>query len=156
MPGVKGKFGLGVQNEARERLIEFCKRMHWSQQTLSFNNREKDSTHGYHQMVSIQFRLIIFLAANNGEALYSQQKSEHELPTVKFRLKLKELGNTTRPFNYDLNQNPYDYTLEVVNRIKGLHLIDKVPEDIQTEVHDIVQEAVIKITLKKTKCKKAK
>ena len=81
-------------------------------------------------MVSIQFRLIIFLAANNGEALYSQQKSEHELRTVKFRLKLKELGNTTRPFNYDLNQNPYDYTLEVVNRIKGLHLIDKVPEDI--------------------------
>ena len=104
-------------------------------------------------MVITEIRLIIFLAAKNGEVLYSQQKSDHEFPIVKFRLKLKELGKITRPFSYDLNQNLYDYTVEVTNRIKGLHLIDRLPEDIWTEVHDIVQEAVIKTTPKKMKGK---
>jgi len=57
---------------------------------------------------------------------------------------LKKVGKTTRPFRYDLNQVPYDYTVEVTNRFKGLHLINRVPEKLWTEVHDIVQEAVIK------------
>ena len=61
----------------------------------------------------------------------------------KFRLKLKKTGKTTRPFRYDLNQIPYDYTVEVRNRIKGLDLIDRVPEELWTEVHDIVQETGI-------------
>ena len=82
--------------------------------------------------------------------------SDHELLTAKFRLKLKKVGKTTRPFRYDLNQIPYDYTVEVTNRFKGLDLIDRVPEQLWTEVHDIVQEAVIKTVLKKMKCKKAK
>ena len=69
-------------------------------------------------------------------------------------LKLKKEGKTTRPFRYDLNQFPYDYTLEVRNRFKGLHLIDKVPDELWTEVHDIVQEAVIKTIPKKKKCKR--
>ena len=69
---------------------------------------------------------------------------------------MKEVGETTRPFRYDLNQIPYDYTVEVTNRFKGLDLIDRVPEKLQTEVCDIVQEAVIKIIPKKKKCKKAK
>ena len=82
--------------------------------------------------------------------------SDHELLIAKFRLKLKKVGKTTRPVRYDLNQIPYDYTVEVRNRFKGLDLIDRVPEKLWTEVCDIVQEAVIKTISKKNKCKKAK
>ena len=64
--------------------------------------------------------------------------SDHELLTAKFRLKLKKVGKTTRPFRYDLNQIPYDYTVEVRNRFKGLDLIDRVPDELWTEVCDIV------------------
>ena len=69
---------------------------------------------------------------------------------------MKKVGKTTRPFRYDLNQIPYDYTVEVRNRFKVLDLIDRVPEELWMEVHDIVQEAVIKTIPKKKKCKKAK
>ena len=72
------------------------------------------------------------------------------------RLILKTVGKTTRPFRYDLNQIPYDYTVEMRNRFKGLDLIDRVPDELWTEVCDIVQEAVIKTIPKKKKCKKAK
>ena len=84
-------------------------------------------------MVNTTIRLIIYLAAKDGDALYSQQKqeqelsvphSDHELLIAKFRLKLKEVGKTTRPFRYDLNQIPYDYTVKVTNRFKGLDLIE--------------------------------
>ena len=81
---------------------------------------------------------------------------DHELLIAKFRLKLKKVGKTTRPFRYDLHQIPYDYTVEVRNRLKGLDLIDRVPEKLWTKVCDIVQEAVIKTIPKKKKCKKAK
>ena len=70
---------------------------------------------------------------------------------------MKKVGKTTRPFRYDLNQIPYDYTVEVRNRFRGLDLIDRVPDELRTEVHrDIVQEAMIKTIPKKKKCKKAK
>ena len=69
---------------------------------------------------------------------------------------MKKVGKTTRPFRYDLYQIPYDYTVEGSNRFKGLDLIDRVTEELWTEVRDIVQEAVIKIIPKKKKCKKAK
>ena len=82
--------------------------------------------------------------------------SEYELLIAKFRLKLKKVGKTTRPFRYDLNQIPYDYTMELTNRFKGLDLIDRVPKELWTEVHDIVQEAGIKTIPKRKKCKKAK
>ena len=82
--------------------------------------------------------------------------SDHELLIAKFRLKLKKVGKTTRPFKYDLNQIPYDYTVKVTNRLKGLDLIDRVPEELWTEVHDIVQEAAIKTIPMEKKCKKAK
>ena len=75
---------------------------------------------------------------------------------AKFRLKLKKVGKTTRPFRHDLNQILYDYTVEVKNRFKGLGLIDRVPEELWMEVCDIVQEAVIKTIPKKKKCKKVK
>ena len=74
--------------------------------------------------------------------------SDHELLIAKFRLKLKKVGKTTRPFRYDLNQILYDYTLEVTNRFKGLDLIDRVPEELLMQVPNIVQEAVIKTTPK--------
>ena len=69
---------------------------------------------------------------------------------------MKKVGETTRKFKYDLNQIPYDYTVEVRNRFKGLDLTDRVPEELWTGVHDIVQEVVIKTIPKKKKCKKAK
>ena len=80
--------------------------------------------------------------------------SDHELLITNFRLKLKKTGKTARPFRYDLNQNPCDYTVEVRNRFKGLDLIDRVPDELWNEVHDIVQEAGIKTIPKKKKCKK--
>ena len=82
--------------------------------------------------------------------------SEHELLIAKFRLKLKKVGKTTRPFRYDLNQIPYDYTVEVRNKLKGLDLIDRVPDKLWMEVHDIVQKTGIKTIPKKKKCIKAK
>ena len=113
-------------------------------------------------MVSTEIRLIIFFAAKDGEALYSQRKqdweltgSDHELLTAKFRLKLKKERKTTRPFRYDLNQILYNYTMEVTNRFKELDLIARVPEELWTEVRDIVQDTRIKTIPKKKKCKKA-
>ena len=82
--------------------------------------------------------------------------SDHKFLIAKFRLKLKKVGKTTRPFRYDLNQIPYDYPVEVRNRLKGLDLIDKVPDELWMEVHDIVQETGIKTIPMEKKCKKAK
>ena len=77
--------------------------------------------------------------------------SDHELLIVKFRLNLKKIGNTTRPFRYDLNQIPYDYTVEVRNRFTGLDLLDRVPDELWKEVHDIVRETGSKTISKKKK-----
>ena len=97
------------------------------------------------------------------EKLYSQQKqpgadcgSDHEPVIAKFRLKLKKVGKPTRLFRYDLNHLPYDYTVKVTNRFKRLDLIDRVPDDLWTEVCDIVQETGIKIIPMEKKCKKVK
>ena len=73
--------------------------------------------------------------------------SDCELLIAKFRLKLKKVGKTTRQFGYDLNQIPYDYTVKVTNSFKGLEQIDRVPEELWTDTHDIVQEALIKTIL---------
>ena len=104
----------------------------------------------------------MFFAAKDGEALYSQQKQDWELTVDQImnsllqNSDLKKIRKTTRPFRYDLNQIPYDYTVEVTNRFKELELIDSVPEEPWTEVYNIVQEVVIKTIYKKKKCKKAK
>ena len=82
--------------------------------------------------------------------------SDHELLIAKFRLKLKKVGKTTRPFRYDLNQNPYDYTVEETNRFMELDLMNRIPEELWMEVPNIVPEAVIKTIPKKKKFKKAK
>ena len=97
------------------------------------------------------------------EKLYSQNKqtgdncgSNHELLIAKFRLNLKKVGKTIRPFRYELNQISCDYTVDMTNRFKGLDLIDRVPEELWMEVHNTAQEAVFKTIPKKKKCKKAK
>ena len=82
--------------------------------------------------------------------------SDHELLIAKFRLKLKKVGKTTRPFRYDLNQIPYHCTVEVRNRFKGLDLIDRVPDELWIEVCDMVEETEIKTIPMEKKCKKAK
>ena len=81
--------------------------------------------------------------------------SDHQLRIAKFRLKLKKVGKTTRPFSYDPNQIPYECTVEVTNRFKGLDLVSRVPEELLMEVHNIVQEVVTKTILKEKKYKKA-
>ena len=113
-------------------------------------------------MVNTKIRLIIFFAAKDGEALYSQPKQDRELTVAQImnsllsNSDLKKVGKTTRPFRYDLNQIPYDCTVEVRNRFMGLDLIDRVPDELWTEVRNIVQETEIKTMPKKKNCKKAK
>ena len=84
--------------------------------------------------------------------LGADRGTDHQLFFAKFRFKLKKIGKTTRPFKYDLNQIPYDYTVELTNRFNGLDLIDRVTEELWTEVHDSVQEAGIKTIPKEKKC----
>ena len=113
-------------------------------------------------MVNTEIRLIIFFAAKDGEILYSQQKQDQELTVAQImnsllpNSDLKKVGKTTRQFRYDLNQIPYDYTVEVTNRLKGLDLVDRVPEELWMEVSNTVQEMVTKTIPKKKKCKKIK
>ena len=114
-------------------------------------------------MVNTKIRLIIFFAAKD-KKFYTVRKtglgadcgSDHELLIAKFRLELKKVGKTNRPFRYDLNQIPYDYTGEIRNRFKGLDLIDRVPDELWTEDRDIVQETGIKTIPMEKKCKKSK
>ena len=115
-------------------------------------------------MVNTEIRLICILCSQRWRSSKQLAKtrpgadcgSDHELLIAKFRFKSKKVGRNTRPFRYDLNQIPYNYTVEVKNKFKALDLIDRVPEELWMEVCNIVQEAVIKTILKKRKCKKAK
>ena len=115
-------------------------------------------------MANTEIRLIIFFAAKDGEAPYSQLKQDQVLTVAQImnsllpnsELILKKVGETTRPFRYDLNQIPNDYTVEVRNRFKGLDMIDRLPDELWMEVCDIAQETGIKTIPKKKKCKKAK
>ena len=98
-------------------------------------------------MVNTKIRFIIFFAAKDGEALCIQQEQDWELTVVQIMNSLlsnsdfKKVGKTTRPFRYDLNQIPYDYTVEVRNRCKGVDLIDRVPDELWIQVRDTVQES---------------
>ena len=107
--------------------------------------------------------MIIFFAAKDGEALYSQQKQDRELTVAQImnsllpiQTQVEESRENRGPFRYDLNQIPYDYTVEVRNRFKGLDLIDRAPDELWNEVHDIVQETGLKTIPMEKKCKKAK
>uniref|UniRef100_A0A8C0A9G9 Endonuclease/exonuclease/phosphatase domain-containing protein n=1 Tax=Bos mutus grunniens TaxID=30521 RepID=A0A8C0A9G9_BOSMU len=163
-PGITGKFGLGIQNEAGQRLIEFCQEHALVITNTLFQQHKRrlyawTSPDGQHRnqinyiVCSQRWRSSIQSAKTRPGA---DCGSDHELLIAKFRLKLKKVGKTTRPFRYDLNQIPYDYTVEVRNRFKGLDLIDRVPDELWNEVHDIVQETGIKTIRIEKKCKKAK
>ena len=160
--GVTGKFGLGVQDEAGQRLIRILprERTHHSKHLLPAT--QEKTTHGHHQMVNTKIRLTICSQRWRSSIQSAKTRSgadcgsDHELLVAKFRLKLKKVGKTTRSFRYDLNQIHYDYAVEVRNRFKGLDLINRLPEELWMEVPDIVQEAGIKTIHKKEKCKKAK
>ena len=164
IPRVMGKFGLGEQNEAGQRLVEFFQENTLIIANTLFQQHKRrlytwTSPDGQYQS-QIDY---IFCSQRWRSSIQSAKTRpgadcglNHELLIAKFRLKLKKGGRTTRPFRYDLNQIPYNYTVEVTNRFKGLDLIDRVPEELWTEVCDIVQEAVIKTIPKKMKCKKAK
>ena len=156
MTGVTGKYALGVQSEAEQRTTEFCQENALVIANTLFQQHKR-------QLYTWTSPLIISFQPKM-EKLYTVSKtrlgadcgSDHELLIAKFRLKLKKVGKTTRPFRYDLNQIPYDYTEEMRNRFKGLDLIDRVPDELWNEIHDIVQETGSKTIPKKKKCKKAK
>ena len=113
-------------------------------------------------MVNIEIRLIIFFAAEEGEAVHRQQKQDRKMTVTQImnsllsNSDLNKVGKTIRQFRYDLNQIPYHYTIEVRNRFKGLDLIDRVPDELWNEVHDIVQKTGIKTIPMEKKCKKVK
>ena len=114
-------------------------------------------------MANTKIKLITFFAAKDGKALHSQQKQEREQTVAQITNSLLpnsdlnwRVGKITRPFRYDLNQIPYDYTLEVRNRFKGLDLIEWVPDELWNEVRDIVQETEIKTIPMEKKCKTEK
>ena len=162
--GETGKFGLGVQNEAGQRLTGFCQKSALVAENTLFQRHKRrlytwTSPDGQHRnqidyiLCSQRWRSSIQSAKTRPGA---DCGSDHELLIAKFRLKLKKAGKTTRPFRYDLNQIPYDYTVEMRNRFKGLDLIDRVPDRLWNEVRDIVQETGIKTIPMEKKCKKAK
>ena len=123
--GVTGKFGLGVQNEAGQRLVDFCQENKLIIANTLFKQHEKTLHMDITSWSTLKSDWLYFFAARDGEVLYSQQKQDQkELLIAKFRLKLKKVGKTNRPFRYDLNQTLSDYTVEVRNRFKGLNLME--------------------------------
>ena len=158
------KFGLGIQNEAGRRLIEFCKENTLIIANTLFQQHKRrlytwTSRNGQHRnqtdyiLCSQRWRSSIQSAKTRQGA---DCGSDHELLIAKFRLKLKKIGKTTRPFRYDLNQIPYVYRVKVRNIFMGLDLIDRVPDELWTKVHDIVPEAVIKINPQEKEMQKGK
>ena len=115
-------------------------------------------------MVNTEIRLISILCSWKRRSSIQLAKtrpgadydSDRELLISKHRLILKKVGETVRPFRYDWNKTPYDYTVEMMNRFKGLDLVDRVPEELWTEIPNTIQEAVMKTTPKKQKWKKGK
>ena len=131
-PGATGKFGLGIRNEARQENA-LCQENALVITNTLFQHTREDSIHGHHQMVNTEIRLIVFFAAKIWRSSIQSTKtrpradcgSDHELlPYCQIQIKLKKVGKTTGPFRYDLNQIPYDYTVEVRNRFKGLGLME--------------------------------
>ena len=157
-----GKFGLGVQNEAGQRLIEFCQENALVIANTLFQQHKRRLYTWHHHNGQHRNQIDYILCSQRWRSSIQSAKtrlgadcgSDHELFFAKFRLKLKKVGKTTRPFRYDLNQIPCNYTVEVRNRFKGLDLIDRVPDELWNKVRDIVQETMIKTIPKKEKCKR--
>ena len=156
------KFGLGVQSEAGQKLIEFSQENALVIANTLFQQHKRrlytwTSPDAQHQnqidyiLCSQRWRSSIQSAKTR---LGADCGSNHEFLIAKFRLKLKKVGKTTRPFRCDRNQITSDYTVEVRNRFKGLDLIDRVPDELWMKVHDIVQERGIKTSPRKRNAKK--
>ena len=161
--GVTGKFGLGVQNEAGPSLAEFCQENALVIANTHFQQHKRrlytwTSPNGQHRnetdyiLCSQRWRSSIQSAKIRVGA---DCGSYHALLIAKFRLKLKKVGKTTKLSRYDLNQIPNDYTVKVRKRFKGLDLIDRVPDELWTEVREMVQKTGIKMMPNKKKCKEA-
>ena len=151
-------------NEAGKTLIEFCKENALVIANTFFKQHNRrlytwTSPDGQQQN---QIDYILWSQRRRSSLQSAKTRpgadcgSDHELLITKFRLKLKKVGKTSRPSRYDLNQIPYDYTVEVRNRFKGIDLIDTMPDELWNEVRDIVQETGIKTIPMEKKCKKAK
>ena len=143
--GVTGKFGLGIWNEAEQRLIEFCQENALVIANTLFQQHNNTCLHMDITRNQIDYILCSQTWRSSVCCIQSAKTrpgadcgSDHELLIAKFRLKLKRVGINTIPFRYDLNQIPYDYTVEVRNRFKGLDLIDREPDELWVEVRDIV------------------
>ena len=146
-------FGLGIWNEAGQRLIEFCQENVLVIANTLFQQHKRRLytwTSPDYILCSQRWRSLIQLAKTRPGA---DCGLDHQLLIAKFRLKLKKVGKTTRPFMYDLNQIPHDYTVEVSSRFKGLDLVDRLPEELGMEVRNIVQEVMTKTIPKKKKYK---
>ena len=161
-PGVTGKCGLGVQNESGQRLIEFCQENALVIANILFQQHKRrlytwtspdgqDRNQIDYILCSQRWRSSIQSAKTRPGA---DCGSDHEILIAIFRLKLKKVGKITRPFRYDVNQIPYDYTVEVRNRFKGPDLIDRVPDELWMEVHDIEQKTGSKTIPKKKNAKR--
>ena len=160
-PGVTSKFGLGVQNEVGQRLTEFCHENVLVIVNTLFQQYNRKLYTWTSPDGQYQNQIDYILCSQRWKSSIQSAKTRlgadcgslHELLIAKFRLELKKVGKTTRPFRYDLNQIPYDYTVEVRNRFKGLDLIDRVPDELWNEVRDVVQETGIKTIPMEKKCK---
>ena len=137
-PGVKGKFGLGMLNEAGQRLIEFRQEKTLVLANTLFQQHKRrlytwTSPDGQHRN-QIDYIVCSQKWRSSKQSTKTRRGgdcgSDHELLITKFRLKLKKVGKTAGPFRYELNQIPYDYTVEVRNKFKGLDLIDRVPDEL--------------------------
>ena len=151
-----------MRNEAEQRLTAFCQENTLVIANTLFQQHKRrlytwTSPDGQHRN-----KIDYILCSQRWRSSIQSAKTrpgtdcglDHELLMAKFRLKLKKAGKTARPFSYDLNQIPYDYTVEVRNRFKGLDLIDRVPDELWMEVRDIVQQTGIKTIPMEKKCKK--
>ena len=155
---VTGKFGLGVQNEAGQRLIEFCQENTLVIENTLFQQHKRRFYTWTSPDCQHRNQIDYILCSQRWRSSIQSVKtrpgadcgSDHELLIANFRLNLKKVGKTTRPFRYNLNQIPYDYTVEVRNRS------DRVPDELWVEVCDIVQETGIRTVPMKKKCQKAK
>ena len=160
MVRITGKFGFGVQNESEANRV--LSREHTSHRKCHFPTIQEMTLHMDIERWSTAKSDWLYSLQPKMERFSQSAKrrpgvgcgSDHELLIANFRLKLKKIGKTTSPFRYDLNQIPYDYTVEVMNRCKGLDLVERVPEELWMKVCKIIQEAVTKTTPKKKECKK--
>ena len=164
IPGVTGKFGLGVQNKAGQRLTEFCQENALVIANTFFQQHKGKLYTGISPGGQYRNQTDYILCCQIWRSSIQSAKirpeadcgSDHELLVAKFRLKLKNIGKTTRLFQYDLNQNIYDYTVEVTNKFKGLDMVGTMSEELWMEICNIVYEVVTKTIPKKKKRKREK